>query len=63
MNKQDAQNLLVFLQRVQLKGDEAVEFVRLSQLLANIMKTDYPVQDQTISSTADVQQTPETKDK
>jgi hypothetical protein len=36
MNKQDAQNLLVFLQRVQLKGDEAVEFVRLSQLLAKI---------------------------
>ena len=40
MNKQDAQNLLVFLQRVDLKGNEAVELVRLAQLLTKIIQED-----------------------
>lgn len=35
MNKQDIQNILVFLSRVDLKGSEAIEFMRLQNVLVN----------------------------
>lgn len=37
MTKQDAQNLLVLLLRVTLKGEEVTEFVRLQQMLNAII--------------------------
>ena len=39
INKQEAQNLLVFLSRVDLKGNEAIELVKLQQKLTEIMDT------------------------
>ncbi len=36
MNKQDINNILTFLNRTQLSGNEALELVRLQQLLTKI---------------------------
>ncbi len=36
MNKQDINNILTFLNRTQLNGNEALELVRLQQLLTKI---------------------------